>query len=97
MYFSESDDQCNGIVRPIFAYLVSIFRMFSRISTVVELEMNPKYLECSSQVTKSTSRIPRNNRAFGLKVYILFQFNEYCLLLKKQYLYNDQQSTLLIC
>jgi hypothetical protein len=37
--------------------------------------MYPKFLECSSQVTKSTSRIPRNNRAFSLKVYILSQFN----------------------
>jgi hypothetical protein len=41
--------------------------------------MYPKYLECSSQVTKSTSRIPRNNRTSSLKVYILSQFNEYCL------------------
>jgi hypothetical protein len=79
MYFTLSDDQCNGIERSIFDYLASIFRMFSRISILVESEMYPKFLECSSQVTKSTSRISRNNRASSLKVYILSQFNEYCL------------------
>jgi hypothetical protein len=42
--------------------------------------MYPKYLECSFQVTKSTSRIPLNNRASSLKVYILSQFNKYCLI-----------------
>jgi hypothetical protein len=36
MYFTLSDDQCNGVELPIFAYLASIFRMFSRISTLVE-------------------------------------------------------------
>jgi hypothetical protein len=36
MYYTLSDDQCNGVERPIFAYLASIFRMFSRISIVVE-------------------------------------------------------------
>jgi hypothetical protein len=41
--------------------------------------MYPKFLECSSQITISTSRIPHNNRASSLKVYILSQFNEYCL------------------
>jgi hypothetical protein len=36
MYFTLSDDQCNGVELPIFAYLASIFKMFSRISTLVE-------------------------------------------------------------
>jgi hypothetical protein len=36
MYYTLSDDQCNGVDHPIFAYLASIFKMFSRISTVVE-------------------------------------------------------------
>jgi hypothetical protein len=36
MYFTLSDDQCNGVDLPIFAYLASIFRMFSRISILVE-------------------------------------------------------------
>jgi hypothetical protein len=36
MYFNLSDDQCNGVELPIFAYLASIFRMFSRNSILVE-------------------------------------------------------------
>jgi hypothetical protein len=36
MYYTLSDDQCNWVDLPIFAYLASIFRKFSRISTVVQ-------------------------------------------------------------
>ena len=40
-----------------FAYLESLFIMFSKVSTLVEDEMYPKFLESSSQITNSTSRI----------------------------------------
>ena len=46
-----------GLSLPFFAYLASIFRMFSRVSSLVEYKIYPKFLECSSQITNFTSRI----------------------------------------